>query len=206
MSLARLGALADLWAAGRPEHLPLLHLASPDAERVIRRLREIGEHAPTIRDDIRAALSDQDWRPQLVGAVCVALGLGDAHHVETLWDSALRGSWVSPQLLAVASLVDPEFGTRARNAFRLILGTQDAGGLPTAIATDWPAQHSKQGPSGAAERRGKALAALFALVDHGEPWVRECSSDPRARAALEADVDDGGGIARRWRERMAAYR
>jgi hypothetical protein len=204
MSLERLGSLAELWEGGRPEHLPLLGLQSPDAERIIRKLREIAGRSPTFRDDIQSALTDQDWRPQLVGAVCVGLGLGEARHIDELWEAALHGSWVTPQLLVVASLVDPAFQTRARDAVGVILGSPTAGSLPGGVAS--AAQHSKQGPSGPAERRGKALSALLALVDPTEPWVRDCGTDPRALAVLKADVDEGGEIARGWRDRLATLR
>jgi hypothetical protein len=62
-------------------------------------------------------------------------------------------------------------------------------------------------PSGSAGRRGKTLAAIFALLDPAEePWIWERMSDPRSLAILKADVDDGGKIALRWRERFMAYR
>lgn len=53
------------------------------------------------------------WREQVMAAAAVALGGGDATLAAAVWEAADRASWVSPQLVAAAFVVDAAFDARA---------------------------------------------------------------------------------------------
>jgi hypothetical protein len=73
----------------------------------------------SIVHEISALLRDLNWRPNLVAAAAVArAGMGQGPVLRELWLAIDRPSWVSPQLAAATSIVDPRFadGARARSA------------------------------------------------------------------------------------------
>jgi hypothetical protein len=63
--------------------------------------------------DVLALLDSRNWREQVLGAAVVLLRGGDAAIVEALWRGIDGISWVAPQLIAVAFLVDPTFPVTA---------------------------------------------------------------------------------------------
>jgi hypothetical protein len=102
-----------------PGYLVLLNLASPiEVQIVLERIERalLADDAP---DAVAAMLRDLNWRPQLVAGVSMLLAsagdpLRDPAMIALLWDAIDGDSWVVPQLVAVAALVDPDFGAHAR--------------------------------------------------------------------------------------------
>ena len=89
---------------------------------------------------VTCLLSDYDWRYHLVASVILVAERSDVRPAKPLiWARALEGSFVGPQLVAIAHRIDPAFGARAaregaskscpekvRGAFDTLVGLQYA--------------------------------------------------------------------------------
>lgn len=214
--MERLGAFAHFWD-NEPRHLSLLGLTDDRSEEAIRELLSILGSSSAIAAELHQLLRDNDWRPQLVGAVALAFGAGDASHHDDMWAQVEAGSWVVPQLAAVLSVVDNTFTLRAKALVdKLIQGRETAQPSSEEIAgsdrlssqssSSMPVQgakrHSARGPAGALERRAKTVATLMALVSQEESWIRDRLNRDDVTALMREDVDHGGEIAERWKERL----
>jgi hypothetical protein len=130
--------------------------------------------------DLVELLLAPDWRKQLAGAVGAVLR-PTARLVEAVWSAFDRGSWVSPQHVAVARVIDPEFQARARSRIdRWVHGP----------------------PPGDT----KSLAALVALA-RSEPGLRESWAPgeldpPRFELLARFDRDRGDSIALLFHEQI----
>lgn len=87
------------------------------------------------------------------------LGAANEKSRDALWRAFDSGRWVSPQLAAIAFLVDEHFEAHAR--MRIEAGCpvnrERLEGL------DWIARHSAAGPGSFVSHSSKALSALVAL-------------------------------------------
>lgn len=102
---------APVFADALPHSLSLMNLGGYGAELGLRAVEAAVE---CDRDQVRGLITTPfGWRVQLVGACAVALGGADAVTIGAVWESIERGSWVSPQLVAVISRCDPQFFERA---------------------------------------------------------------------------------------------
>lgn len=136
-------------------------------------------------------LAERNWRPHLVAAVSLLLAEPTPARRDLLWQAIDRYSWVSPQLVATASLIDPEFEEQARQRIEACLNTP----LPPPPEGD-NLTNVTTSP--------KRLAALLALCerDSTPPWLAFCLAHPGVANRVVRDVDRGGEIARRWRQVM----
>ena len=80
----------------------------------LQRIREILDANANLTPQIVALLDDYNWRPQLVGAVTMGLGVAGETSRDALWHAFDSGSWVSPRLAVIAFLVDENFEAQAR--------------------------------------------------------------------------------------------
>lgn len=96
-------------------------------------------------------------RAQLVAAM--GLGAANEESRDALWRAFDSGSWVSPQLVAVAFLVDENFEDRSRQ--RIEAGCRINCELLEGL--DWLARHSAAGRGSFASHSSKALSALADL-------------------------------------------
>jgi hypothetical protein len=99
--------------------------------------------------------------------------------IDGLWRRIDAGSWVSPQLCAVAELVDPQFESRCDQYFEWVSARMRAEG--------W---EQEQSPFDAA----KSVAALLAL--------RGLEFPPALASLRNRDHDDGGTIAAGWHKKL----
>ena len=83
----------------------------PASAKVLRSIR-VAASEPDAERCIVLLLRDANWGAQIVGAVAAYVRPSDAA-VDHVWRALDSGSWVSPELAAVASLVDPAFVARA---------------------------------------------------------------------------------------------
>lgn len=181
-------------------YLALLHLNSPDCANEVRLVRECAA-ADVAGADLLGLLGEFNWRPTLVAAVAALSLPHDARVVGELWRQFDAGSWVSPQIAVVLSRVDPEFLEGARR--RLESGCPlDAREL---LSLSMAERHSAAGPEGGAMRSAKAAAALQAVVSGLEPvpeWLPAVLASAEHQALVSSDMDSGGNIALRWRQRL----
>ena len=179
-----------------PVYLTLLNLGS-GSELAITILRRILGGDTDLTPQVVALLADFNWRPQLVGAVAVGLGAANEESRNALWRAFDSGSWVSPQLAAVAFLVDEDFEARSR--LRIEAGCPI--NLDRLEGLDWVVRHSAAGPGNSASHSSKALSALAGLcqrLPETHVWLEPLLSREETQHSLKSDYDDGGRIATGW--------
>lgn len=146
-------------------------------------------HAPGAAPVLFEALRGPDWRGHVFACLAVPLSPEPAQFVPSLWSAADGGSWVTPQLVALLSHLDPGFEEAAVE--RLLAGCP--------VEPQWdlplPLRHSLMGPAGSAHRSAKAAASLLALLPL-EVQARRIFAD--ARELAKQDVDRSHDIAIEW--------
>lgn len=177
-----------------PGYLELLGLRNDSAQIVIDRI----ERAMSLEDScpwIDALFDDPNWRPHLVGAI--ALVLDDARHlpIAGLWRAVDSGSWVTPQLVVSAYLVDSGFPDQCRKRLARAAPVSPPAGLSPIE------RHSATGPGSIRHRSAKLLASLIAvgcLVPSLTSWIGQARSKPEIASLIAEDIDDSGNIAEGW--------
>lgn len=180
-----------------PGYLALLHLDRPEATRAISSVMKCCASAPRPYEDICRLLRQTNWRPHLVGAVAIATLASNSKANDELWLAIDKGSWVTPQLAAVAFLHDPLFADHARERLRsgCPVDTSRSAGLGAAE------RHSSTGPGGSVERSAKTAASLIGLVGllpQQTHWAIAETSSVKMMNLLKNDIDSSGLIAQRW--------
>lgn len=119
MSKLNYGVFGEFWD-GHPNHLPFLHLHEiPDPSSEFNLAKSIDildliistNSEASVTSGINLLLASENWRPHLVAALAVLKinKVNQSAHVPALWDRLQHQSWVSPQILVVLSMIDPEF-------------------------------------------------------------------------------------------------
>lgn len=122
---------------------------------------------------IEALLDGDNWRMHLVAATAVLVSTPGDGLSSALWQRIELGSWVVPQLCAVASIVDPDFERRAER-------------LRFDLTDRFHTTDDRSPRFGLA----KTICSLSAL----------CQTAPAVAAdILDYDRDQAGDIARVWR-------
>jgi hypothetical protein len=171
-------------------YLRLLNLGegSADAAAAIQRAAERrGAERAFVR-----LLNDPNWRPHLVAVVA-------AHHVRypsavsQCWRAFDRGSWVSPQIAAVLSLIDEEFPQHATERLvadcPLILDPNDE-------SDRHRIEHRATHPNSLDPQSAKNAAALHALMATDHPDHIPVGTYGEL---IERDRDNSGQRALDWR-------
>jgi hypothetical protein len=183
-----------LKAPGEPAPLVLLSMRSLEVGAVIGRIEAAlaGEDAV---GGVDALFATPDWRPHLIGAAALILDGGRRLDPSSMWKAIDAGSWVTPQLVTAAYLIDPSFADRVRARL-------DANCVvmvpPNLSSTE---RHRATGPATPAERSAKLLASLvrIGLLAPGlTGWVRTAARRPELAALQAADRDNSGNIAENW--------
>jgi hypothetical protein len=181
-------------APGEPAPLTLLAMRGADVGIVIDRI----EHALSAEDSARAAgalFASPDWRPHLIGAVALILDAGRRLDTAALWQAIDAGSWVTPQLVTTAYLVDPSFADRLRDR----IAAKCAVAVPANLSPT--ERHRATGPATPEQRSAKLLASLVRIGMHAPAltgWLRTAASRPELAALQAADRDKSGNIAENW--------
>lgn len=198
MSRPEFGPFEPAFSRGElpvPGHLCLLSLMTPSETLVVIDRIRVGLDDPGRDAALHALLGDADWRPHLVAAVALLLIDDPRPFLPDLWSAVRSGSWVSPQLLAVAAVRDPCFPNMAAARETEGFEVRPPSGLTPAE------RHSATGPASVPRRSAKELSAFLALCDatsHGAAWAAHVRGDAELQRLLAADVDRGGDIATRW--------
>jgi hypothetical protein len=195
MTYAEFGPFAGiLKSAGEPAPLILLSMRSAEVGAVIDRI----EQAMTSEDAVRgvdALFASPDWRPHLLGAVALLLDTGRRFDPSAMWKAIDAGSWVTPQLVTTAYLIDPSFADRLRERIAAKCAVVIA---PNLSAVE---RHRATGPATPQQRSAKLLASLVRigmLAPALAGWLRAASSRPEFAALQAADRDKAGNIAENW--------
>jgi hypothetical protein len=187
--LAAFGPYAPVFDPIGEDTTPYLSLLGLDPQRSLAaveivRFANRKENAGPAR---HAMLTDDNWRPHVVGAVATYFD-PSAESIMDCWIAIDAGSWVTPQLAAVVSAVDPNFAgeatTRLEDGIRVV--GNGTFGLSSALEL-----HSAQGPAGTTARSAKTAASLLALLPKSDP-------SSALTELVEKDIDNSGEIATRW--------
>lgn len=184
-----------------PGYLMLLGVREDTAVAIAEIRVAIASGGSDVRQQVEQMLGHLNWRPQLVAATAILVG-ELMELLPVLWSALDRPCWTSPQLCAVASLIDPSFLAKARA--RLETGCKME--VRDAAAMSPIERHTALGPTSVAAHSPKlmsALAALCSLDDAAEQWLPKLISRPDIKEALELDKDHAGAIAVRWRRGMS---
>lgn len=181
-------------------YLSLLHLHHDRVANVIALISDAA-NSDDSESSIVSLLQDVDWRPHLVGAVANYFRKFDSATAQ-IWRAVDSGSWVTPQLLAILSLIDEDF--LAHSIGRL------TSGCPLSNDPDYSVEeplerHVAQGPSGSVHRSSKAAASLLTLLQidsADDERVQEIERNGDLQDLIATDVDQSGDVATSWREKL----
>lgn len=110
-----------------PHYLPFLHLdhdqdiESPiSLELSLRKINKIfqSKSLNQINNGVKTLLNSMNWRTHLVGCIAIIKMSKENQkdYYKRLWDLGSNDdSWVSPQILAILSIIDPDFSIKIRN-------------------------------------------------------------------------------------------
>jgi len=163
-------------------YFALLRLHYDRAERTFRLIREAAK-APDAERFTVLLLRDRDWRRSLVGAVA-ACYMPTPTVIEEVWQCVDAGSWVSPQLLAVLSVIDRAFADRALQRLR---------------------EHESRSTGDQRYSYAKSASSIIALLlqhasDHERATYWE--GNQAMRKILVDDIANGGAIATSWKTNL----
>lgn len=124
-----------------------------------------------VERDICSMLDASGWRPHLVACIALLCGRTTPRTLWFLWRAIQANSWVAPQLVATASLVDPEFADKAL----WVLSSAHAD-----------------------SKSAGALAAM--LIEQQDPDEDQPEDVARGMELGESNPDDPIHIARTWKQ------
>lgn len=169
MSELDYGVFRDFWN-GHPNHLPLMGLHEYKGESSRWNLTKSLERLDLICDShskelivegIHKLLYSENWRPHLV-AILASFKLPTSEQkrlVPDFWLLLEKGSWVSPQILSVLSMVDDEFESKGRQIL-------NDGFQVNFSSMGMVEHHSARGPEGSQGASEKGVSSIKALLDH----------------------------------------
>jgi hypothetical protein len=100
----------------RANYLAFLSMRGEEIPQEVQKLKEIFSQfsADEIENDLILLLTAVNWRVHNIACVFIALGFHSEGVLRALWKRIREGSWVSPQLVATAAFVDPNFEKNAK--------------------------------------------------------------------------------------------
>jgi hypothetical protein len=185
---------AVLKSPGGPAPLVLLSMRSVEVGAVIGRVEQALAADDAVRG-VDALFASPDWRPHLIGAAALILDAGRRLDPSSMWKAVDAGSWVTPQLVTTAYLVDPSFADRVRER----IDAKCAVAVPSNLSPT--ERHRATGPATPEQRSAKLLASLVRigmLAPALTGWLRTAASRPELAALQAADRDKSGNIAENW--------
>lgn len=169
MSELDFGIFKDFWN-GHPNHLPLMGLHNDNDQPSEWNLNKSLERLDVICDrndqefiieGIYKLLNDEDWRPHLV-AIMASFKLTPEEQkklIPELWNRLGKGSWISPQILSVLSIIDNEFELKANEILN--------NGFNVKYSSMGMAEHhSARGPEGSKEASEKVIHSIQSLLEN----------------------------------------
>ena len=167
MSALDFGIFKDFWN-GHPNHLPFLglrkdndHPAEWNLNKSLERLDFISDQndQETIVEGLQKLLVSENWRAHLV-AIMASFKLTPMEQkklIPELWTRLEKGSWISPQILSVLSIIDNEFEPKAREI-------QSIGFKVNYSPMGMAEHHSARGPEGSVVASEKVIHSIRSLL------------------------------------------
>jgi len=148
---------------------------------------------------IQQLLDTPDWRSQIIAATTILMLEDSSPYIEALWSLAIQGSWMSPQIMVVLSIIDSEFLEHCRNRIQCNCEIHSPEGM------DWPEKQRSMGPAPDHARAGKEAAVILALCGQRMPapdWLLKAKEDSNLIKIIASDIDGGGHIAVEWQQTL----
>jgi hypothetical protein len=183
-----------LKSPGEPAPLKLLSMRSGEGGEGVGRSEQTRSSEDAVRG-VDALFASPDWRPHLLGAVALLLDAGRRLDPSPLWTAVDAGSWVTPQLVTTAYLIDPSFPDRLRDR----IDAKCTVVIPPNLSPT--ERHRASGPASPEQRSAKLLVSLVRigmLVPALGGWVTTQAGRPELAALQAADRDKSGNIAENW--------
>lgn len=100
----------------KANYLAFLSMRGEEIAQEVQKLKDLfGEYSSEeIEKDLIILLTAVNWRVHNIACVFIALGFHSEKVLDALWVRISEGSWVSPQLVATAAFVDPNFQIKAK--------------------------------------------------------------------------------------------
>lgn len=173
-----LGIFKEFWNE-HPNHLPFLNLNSQDSEdsecnliKSIQRLDLLcNNHSETeVEDGIEKLLNEENWRPHLVGILASFKLPLDRQQIfiPMFWERLEKGSWISPQILAVLYMIDSDFEIKAK---KILQDGFEVKFSPMSMIE----HHSARGPEGNKSAAEKVINTIKFILEYKEDdygWKR----------------------------------
>jgi hypothetical protein len=185
------GVFNNFWDE-HPNHLPFLNLRESkddpkewNLQTSITKLYSILKSHPDgdVNEGIRQLINSDDWRPHIVASISI-LSFDSTRRDEfigLLWDRLSRGSWTSPQILVVLSIIDKDFESKARKVI--------SEGFVVSYSPLTPIEHHvSRGGVSAKAASAKVVTVINFILN---------------RTATDAiGYDEGASIAKGWAESL----
>jgi len=192
-----MGLFAPIFDDGH--YLSFLNLNQP-AEAIAALRAIVAGDAPGLEANVIAILDPAlaGWRPQLIGASAMLLGVTTPATLAALWRALEQPSWVSPQLAVTAYLRAPDFAVRARARIE---------GLCRVDASEIRKRRGEDENRFPDFEDGKQLGAMIALckTDGVPDWLAPLEISQAGRDVLATSRDDGADLALGWLERVRSH-
>lgn len=184
-----------------PAYFGFLHLGDVKTTAAMQVVDEACAKPDAILFAPHLLTGEPNWRPHLIGAAA-ALILKSEPMTTALWDAIDSGSWVAPQLIATAYLVDPDFVTSAKTRMdvRCIVEPQeDMNPIERHLATG-PAE-----PNERAQKNFTALLGMCRQIEDCTGWLQEIGAAETVAEWKEQNphfFEDWGEFALDWLEKL----
>jgi len=178
-------------------YLSLLHLSSFDTGEVVAQVARLAHSSSKPYEEIGVLLEDSNWRPHLVAAVALMVLDYDQSVFLKLWRTIDCGSWVTPQLAAVAFSRDPDFAEQSYSRLKDLCPIETS-----QLRSMSPIErHSAAGPAGSVHRSAKMAAALMrlaSLLPEQPSWFVSEQANSKINELIKKDFDDSAEVAEVW--------
>jgi hypothetical protein len=168
-------------------YIRLLHLGGviDKVNKSVIELSELPSQQSWTEDTLRLLASD-DWRYHIVPLISYLTLKERSMAIEQeLWSCIVRGSWVSPQIVAGLHFKGADVVVNTVEILR--------NGIYSRI-TDPFIAHIEMGPGSNASRQGKLLNSIIGLGLRNELMMPDIEIDK----IISLDIDDAYGIAAMW--------
>jgi hypothetical protein len=185
------GVFNSFWD-GHPNHLPFLNLRESkddpkewNLQTSIAKLYSIlKSHSDgNINEGIRQLIKSDDWRPHIVASISILSFDSQRRNefIDLLWERLSRGSWTSPQILVVLSIIDKDFISKASKIV--------SEGFAVNYSQLTPIEHHvSRGGTSIKEASAKVVAVIYFLLN-------KIMTD-------SVDSEQGASIAKNWTESL----
>jgi hypothetical protein len=185
------GVFNNFWD-GHPNHLPFLNLRESKgdpkewnlATSISKLYSILNSHSDLdVNEGIRQLIKSEDWRPHIVALISILSFDSQRRNefIDLLWDRLSNGSWTSPQILVVLSIIDTDFKSKATKI------TTEGFTVNYSQLTSIE-HHVSRGGTNTKDAIGKVVAVINFILNNIETDT--------------ADSDQGASIAKHWTDRL----